>query len=744
MAVYGDEPGLAPFEIDPQEAPSSTPWQEHRIVVVQSGGALVFTESRGSASPLATLRAGLPRLRLEHRAGFWRSGVPPAWAHAWGRDASGPWADVEVASVRVRLRWIPPGSFRMGSPGEEEGRTDHEGPQHDVTISHGFWLFDTPCTQALWEAVMGENGSRFTGADRPVEQVAWDDCRRFLARVNARVAGLDLILPSEAQWEHACRAGTETATYAGAMKILGANNAPVLDEIAWYGGNSGVGFELEEGEDSRGWPEKQHEHAHAGTRVVGRKRANGWGLYDMLGNVWEWVEDDWHESYEGAPADGSAWVDRPRGSARVVRGGSWDLNARLLRAACRSWNAPDDRYDYLGFRCARVQDQAEPASPREDDGAERRSSTGSGATVSVWIGPGGDEPQALRGSASLVLESDRETLELERITKPTWASAIGRDRWGLWTAFELTAPTGTVAQRLRWIPPGRFRMGSPLDEPGRWDYEGPQRDVTLELGFWLFETPCTQALWEAVMGRARNRSRFQTPDRPAEHVSWDDCREFLMRVNERVPELDLVLPSEAQWEYACRAETETATYAGAIEIVGENNAPVLDEIAWYGGNSGVGFELEDGEDSSEWPEKQHEHARAGARVVGRKRANGWGLYDMLGNVWEWVEDDWHESYEGAPADGKAWVDSPRGSARVVRGGSWFHDARIVRAACRDWFAPDDRLDDLGFRCARVQDQVERAGPREDRSAERRSSAEPHESKNPGRRGTRRPSGQKPK
>jgi formylglycine-generating enzyme required for sulfatase activity len=281
---------------------------------------------------------------------------------------------------------------------------------------------------------------------------------------------------------------------------------------------------------------------------------------------------------------------------------------------------------------------------------------------------------------------------------PTWASAWGQDKHGVWVGFTVAE----VSQRLRWIPPGRFRMGSPADEPGRRNDEGPQRDVTLEHGFWLFETPCTQALWEAVMGSERNHSRFRTPDRPVEHVSWEDCREFLGRVNEDAPGLDLVLPSEAQWEYACRAGTETATYAGAIEIVGVNSAPVLNDIAWYGGNSGVGFELEEGEDSRNWPEKQHEHARAGTRVVGRKRANGWGLYDMLGNVWEWVEDDRHESYEGAPADGNAWVDWPRGSARVVRGGAWSNSARLVRAACRGRGAPDVRDDRLGFRCARVQ------------------------------------------
>src|SRR5512143_4332357 len=107
----------------------------------------------------------------------------------------------------------------MGSPETEPGRWNDEGPQHKVTISKGFWLFDTACTQALWQAVMGNNPSRFTSPDRPVEQVSWNDVQDFLARINERIPGLALDLPTEAQWEYACRAGTDTATYAGGLKI---------------------------------------------------------------------------------------------------------------------------------------------------------------------------------------------------------------------------------------------------------------------------------------------------------------------------------------------------------------------------------------------------------------------------------------------------------------------------------------------------------------------------------------------
>ena len=203
----------------------------------------------------------------------------------------------------------------MGSPEDRLGRISSEGPRHIVSIDFGFWMFDTPCTQALWEAVTGTNPSEFKGLDRPVESVSWDRCREFLNALNSRFDNLELSLPSEAQWEYACRAGTETARY-----------SDNLDAIAWYDGNSGNE-----------------------TRSVAGKEANSWGLYDMLGNVWEWCADVWVDDYtENARAS----AIESASARRVFRGGSWSLGARYVRAAYRNRYGPSYRDNFLGFRCA--------------------------------------------------------------------------------------------------------------------------------------------------------------------------------------------------------------------------------------------------------------------------------------------------------------------------------------------------------------------------------------------------------
>ncbi|MEM7656339.1 MAG: formylglycine-generating enzyme family protein [Bacteroidota bacterium] len=211
------------------------------------------------------------------------------------------------------------GSFMMGSKDEEA--YEDEQPVHRVEVS-SFSLGQYPVTQALWQAVMGENPSGFEGAERSVETVSWDDCQRFLKELNAQTDG-NYRLPTEAEWEYAARGGaiSEGYRYAGSDE---------LEEVGWYIRNSG-----EE------------------THPVGQLLPNELGLYDLSGNVYEWCEDDWHDTYDGAPLDGSAWVDQPqRASLRVLRGGNWIFTARYCRVSNRYLYSPGYRYGIIGLRLA--------------------------------------------------------------------------------------------------------------------------------------------------------------------------------------------------------------------------------------------------------------------------------------------------------------------------------------------------------------------------------------------------------
>jgi len=281
----------------------------------------------------------------------------PKWASGWGQDPFGIFVEFSLLASRnnlvtQRMRWIPAGTSLMGSPDDEPGRHSDELLQHKVTKSEAIWMFDSPCPQAMWNVVMGTNPSRFVDPQRPVEQVSWDEVQAFIERLNSKVPGIALRLPTESEWEYACRAGTREATYAGPIEILGAYNAPILHEIAWYGGNSGVDFELNDGRDSTRWTEKQFTHQIAGTRKVSMKRPNRWGLFDMLGNVWEWCDNCAQLTSEVSV--------NPKGNAfgldRVLRGGGWDSEARNVRSAHRRIIHRNTRESSIGFRCVRVQE----------------------------------------------------------------------------------------------------------------------------------------------------------------------------------------------------------------------------------------------------------------------------------------------------------------------------------------------------------------------------------------------------
>ena len=250
---------------------------------------------------------------------------------AWGDDRFGLWADLEVGRVVQRFRWIEPGSFLMGSPETEPERSSDEGPRHRVTLTQGFWLADTACTQALWLAVVGgENPSRFTGNDElPVERVSWDDVmEKFMPKLQALLPeGVEATLPSEAQWEYACRAGTQTPFSFGEQTNPEQMNC---DDTKPY--NNGPQSECRER-----------------TVLVKALPANPWGLFQVHGNVWEWCFDEKRPYAEEVVVD-------PMGDTgnglRILRGGSWNLYAWFARAAHRSRLLRDSRYDGIGFRVA--------------------------------------------------------------------------------------------------------------------------------------------------------------------------------------------------------------------------------------------------------------------------------------------------------------------------------------------------------------------------------------------------------
>jgi formylglycine-generating enzyme required for sulfatase activity len=219
----------------------------------------------------------------------------------------------------IEMVWCPPGEFLMGSRVDEADRSDDE-PPHLVTLTKGFWMAKTETTQGQWERVMRENPSDFSGEDLPVETVSWVDVQGWLEKMNEKAplpSGWKWALPTEAQWEYACRAGTKRA-FAGD-----------LDEMAWYDENSG-----------------------SKTNPVGTKKANAWGLHDMHGNVWEWCSDWYGEYVIGSSSDPTGGATT--GVSRVCRGGSWGDVARHCRSAYRGRLTPDGRSNYLGFRPALV------------------------------------------------------------------------------------------------------------------------------------------------------------------------------------------------------------------------------------------------------------------------------------------------------------------------------------------------------------------------------------------------------
>jgi formylglycine-generating enzyme required for sulfatase activity len=417
-------------------------------------------------------------------------------------------------SIGMKLNLIPAGRFLMGSPENEPDRQAEEGPQHVVTITRPFCIGIYEVRQAEYERVTGKNPSKFNkdnggGPDHPVEMVSWKDsvafCKILSDLPEEKKAGRVYRLPTEAEWEYACRARTQTTCSFG-------DDPKLIGSYGWCLETSG-----------------------RRTHAVGRLQANAWGLYDMHGNVWEWCAD-WFDAnyYANSPQhdppgarSGSKRVHRDNGHAhRAVESG---------RSAFRVGGDPDYSSDTGGFR---VVCDCRP-------------------------------PQI----------------------------------------------TNSIGMKLARIPAGKFLMGSPETEPGRLPNEGPQHEVTISRPFHIGVYEVTQAEYDKVTGT--NPSQFNKdngggPKHPVEMVSWHDAVAFCKKLSE-LPEEKKAgrvyrLPTEAEWEYACRAGTQTAYSFG-------DTAEELERHGWVA-----------------------ENAKSKTYPVGQLLPNAWGLHDMLGNVSEWCMD----------------------------------------------------------------------------------------------------------
>ncbi|MDD5059282.1 MAG: SUMF1/EgtB/PvdO family nonheme iron enzyme [Sideroxydans sp.] len=464
---------------------------------------------------------------------------------------------------------IPAGSFNMGTAA---GR-DAEAPVHQVTFAKPFAMGKIEITQAQWQSVMGNlpNENQNCGDNCPVGNISWNEAQEFIQKLNAKT-GKQYRLPSEAEWEYACRAG-------GQQEYCGSGD---VGDVGWYESNSG---------------DTPHPAA--------QKAANAFGLYDMSGSLWEYVEDTYHDSYSGAPTDGTAWTGD--GAERVIRSGSWNASASFERAAYRMGYSPKLQFKTMGMRVA----------------------------------------QALSGAAAIAIPAP---------VPPQVSAAITSG-----SVFKDCAD----CPEMVLVPAGSFDMGSRQNETERYDSESPLHRVTIGNAFALGKTEVTQGQWKAVMGD--NPSGFTScgDNCPVEKVGWNDAKEFVRKLSAKTGQ-QYRLPSEAEWEYACRA-------GGQQKYCGSDTQR---DVAWYGDNS---------------PRR--------TSPVAQKQANAFGLYDMSGNVWEWVEDSMHADYNGAPSDGSAW--SEEGAKRLFRGGSWYSPLPYLNKTTRLGDLPTYRDDSVGFRVARA-------------------------------------------
>ncbi|WP_146066607.1 formylglycine-generating enzyme family protein, partial [Candidatus Venteria ishoeyi] len=408
----------------------------------------------------------------------------------------------------------------------------------------------------------------------PVVCLSWNDAKAYCEWLSKETSETYTLL-SEAQREYACRAGSESAYYFG-------DEAQDLVDYAWYTENS----------------DKQ-------THPVGQKKANAWGLHDMHGNTWEWVQD-WFGEYSAEIQENPG--DSDTGSDRVIRGGGWSNSARGCRSAIRHGDDPSNRYSNLGFRLART-------GPRPS------------YTYPDWDKPVAPEvpPEYVSGCSDCLQD-------------------------------------GSEGPQMVYLSGGAFMMG---DEKSGEEREKPLHDVKLS-PFSIAQYPVTFAEYDkycAAMGADKPKTDWGRDKQPVIQVSWEDAMMYCGWLSKETGR-NYTLLTEAQWEYACRAGSETQYCFG-------DEKEELENYAWYSG---------------------------GTHQVGEKKPNAWELYDMHGNVWEWVQD-WFGEYPAESQENPTGAET--GSRRVVRGGGWGNSAHYCRSAVRGRVDPSIHYDDLGFRLART-------------------------------------------
>ena len=493
------------------------------------------------------------------------------------------------------------GEFNMSSPEDEVGRQKGEYDLYKVSVDKDFYIGKYEVTQAQYIALMGENPSKNVGNEKPVERVTYYNAIEFCNKLNkitesTRPAGYEFTLPSEIQWEYACRAGTNSAFNNGKHLSNPKGVSEEIDEISWYKSNS----------DTK-------------THAVGMKKSNNWGIYDMHGNVAEWCLDAF---------DNKGLVSKVNNDSKcAIRGGAYFFEPEKLRSASRGANPPNIQSSGVGFRIALVNNSNKPEK--------------------VEISANNDESQ----------KTDNSVKSVNNDESPKTQSIIN-------AGVKISVSVNGVKFPLIGCPAGEFTIGSPEKETGR-DTNEKQRKISIKKGFYIGKYEITQGQYKAIMG---NNPSVTTGDKlPVHNVNWLDAQKFCQKLNElttdkRPANTVFALPTEEQWEYACRSGYSTSLNNGKNLVKADSSDSELNKLGWYNANAcGI------------------------AQTVGKKTANAWGIHDMLGNVWEWCFN---------PVDSSS---TEEFKTRILRGGGFKSKAASCRSAKRYEAKENLTSEDFGFR-----------------------------------------------